>query len=61
MTDPTRPAFHLEIHSLATFAAFVALIRGDDVDAATIAKLTATLKRSDDDLQAAVDAAAPPP
>ena len=56
--------FRLEIHGLAEFAAFVALIRGQPLDATTLRDLTARLTSSTADLadaEATAAGAAPPP
>jgi len=55
--------FRLEIHGLAEFAAFVALIRGQTLDATmtTLRDLTARLTQSTADLADAETTAPPPP
>ncbi len=47
--------FHLEINSFADFVAFVAIIRGKELDSAEIKSLVASLKTNREDLQAAID------
>jgi hypothetical protein len=62
MNGDHRPSFHLEITSLEEFAAFVAILRGDDLS--TLPELTARLKKSTQALAAAetaTDHAADPP
>ncbi len=45
--------FHLEIHSLETFIAFVAVLRNETLDSAKILEMTAHLRASNRDLAAA--------
>jgi hypothetical protein len=50
--------FHFEIHSLSAFAAFVAILRGDDLDDATLRALTVRLTQATTALSEAEKAAA---
>ncbi len=54
MNDERR--FHLEINSLEAFAAFCALIRGEDLDDDKIRELTARLTKATAVLSAAEQA-----
>jgi hypothetical protein len=60
--DAHRPSFHLEFNSLGDFAAFVAIVRGDDLS--KLPALAARLQKSTQALAAAevaMDHATDPP
>jgi len=59
-TPRPRPVFHFEINSFAEFAAFVALIRGEDLDDQQLARMAARLQTATDAQAAAVADAATP-
>jgi len=48
-------SFHLEINSLEDFAAFIAIIRGEETNLDEIKKITAQITTSDDALKDAVE------
>jgi len=56
MPNPTTARFHLEILDIETFAAFVALIRGNLVPPDALRALTNTLNQEAGSLQQAVNA-----
>ncbi len=56
-----RPSFHLEINSLEDFVAFCAFIKGGDLDAEHLAKLTRRFAAANDKEAATVAANTPRP
>ncbi len=59
-THPMPESFHLEIHGLPAFAAFVAIIRGQEPDEAQLKALTQTITNTNADLADAEKPYLPP-